>query len=80
MFKKRKLINNRVVRKLQFSQAESSPGLITKPGLDSVNFRLKNAKCVAFCKTCKLARRLVDNQPGRANKSNHVKRFLSTSG
>jgi hypothetical protein len=42
---------NRVVRKLQFSQAEPSLGLITKTRLGSVNFRLKNAKCVAFCKT-----------------------------
>jgi hypothetical protein len=46
--------------------------LITKPGfwLGSGNNRQETAKREAFCKTCKLARRLVDNQPGRANKSN----------
>jgi hypothetical protein len=37
-------LKNRVVQKLQFSQAESRLILITKPRLGLVNFRLKNSK------------------------------------
>jgi hypothetical protein len=66
----------RVVRKLQFSQAESSLGLITKPKLDYKaqaqtwfsQLPFENAKRQAFCRDLQTNRRLADDQPGRANK------------